>query len=108
VVCGIHRVAPREGGRHTLESTFVEHFLPLYRSIRQWQHRAKLTLELPLFPNYIFVHMDRRDRMRVLEVPGVLSIVGSGNKPAPLPNSKSNLCAPIFISDRSSRTPISS
>jgi transcription antitermination factor NusG len=42
-------------------------------------------LELPLFPNYIFVHMDRRDRMRVLEVPGVLSIVGSGSKPAPLP-----------------------
>ena len=68
-----------------LNQRSVEHFLPLYRSIRQWQHRAKLTLELPLFPNYIFVHMDRRDRMRVLEVPGVLSIVGSGNKPAPLP-----------------------
>ncbi len=68
-----------------LNQRSVEHFLPLYRSIRHWQHRAKLTLELPLFPNYIFVHINRGDRMRVLEVPGVLSIVGSGNKPAPLP-----------------------
>jgi len=68
-----------------LDHRSVDHFLPLYRSIRHWQHRAKLTLELPLFPNYIFVHIERRDRMRVLEVPGVLSIVGSGNKPAPLP-----------------------
>jgi len=43
-------------------------------------------LQLPLFPNYVFVRIDPRERVRVLEVPGVLSLVGFGRILAPLPD----------------------
>ena len=64
----------------------VEHFLPLYQTVRHWTNRRKVTLDLPLFPGYIFVRIGRLERVRTLEVPGVFSIVSSGREPAPLPD----------------------
>ncbi len=65
----------------------IEHFLPLYRSERKWRDGSKITLELPLFPCYIFVRIYRSERARVLSVPGALAIVGgTGRDPAPLPD----------------------
>ena len=64
----------------------IEYFLPLYRTLRRWKDGSRITLELPLFPNYIFVRISRRERVRVLEVPGVLSIAGCGREPVPLPD----------------------
>ncbi len=64
----------------------IEHYLPLYRAQRKWSNGLKVTLELPLFPGYIFVRIQRTERVRVLEVPGVLAVVGgTGGEPAPLP-----------------------
>ena len=63
----------------------IEYFLPLYRTLRRWKDGSRVTLELPLFPNYIFVRISRRERVRVLEVPGVLSMVGCGREPAAVP-----------------------
>ena len=40
-----------------------------------------MNLDLPLFPNYVFVRIDLRERVRVLEVPGVLSLVSFGRSP---------------------------
>ena len=54
----------------------VERFLPLYRSPRKWRNGLKVVLELPLFPGYIFVRIRRSERVKVLEVPGVVAIVG--------------------------------
>ena len=62
----------------------IETFLPLYSQVRQWTNRRRVTLQLPLFPNYVFVRIDRRDRAHVLGVQGVLSIVGRGYDPTPL------------------------
>jgi len=62
----------------------VETFLPLYRTKRQWKKRKQVTLELPLFPSYLFIRIVRQDRGQVLAVPGVLSIVGSATEPWPL------------------------
>jgi len=62
----------------------VEFYLPLYRSTRRWKNRCKVTLELPLFPSYIFAHIAIGERLRVLESPGVLSIVGSRREATPL------------------------
>jgi transcription antitermination factor NusG len=45
-----------------------------------------MNIELPLFPGYVFVRIASRERVRVLEVPGVLSLVGFGPTPAPLPD----------------------
>jgi transcription antitermination factor NusG len=76
-------------GRH--EKRVAEHmrqrqlrsFLPLYRSIHQWKDRRK-QVELALFPSYVFVHLLLKDRVRVLEIPGVVQIVSSGGRPVPL------------------------
>jgi transcription antitermination factor NusG len=67
----------------------IEHYLPLYRAQRKWSDGSKVTLDLPLFPGYIFVCIQRAQRVRVLEVPGVLAIVGgTGGEPASLPASE--------------------
>lgn len=63
----------------------IEHYLPLYRLDRKWRNGSRVTLELPLFPSYIFVHIRRSERVSVLSVPGALAVVGgAGGEPAPL------------------------
>ncbi len=66
----------------------IEHYLPLYNVRRRWKDGSLVTLDLPLFPGYLFVRIDRSERVRVLEVPGVVSMVGgTGRLPASLPES---------------------
>ncbi len=62
-------------------------FLPLYRSVRRWKDR-RMQLELPLFPGYVFVHMALRDRLQVLQLPGVVQLVSFSGKPAALPDAE--------------------
>lgn len=62
----------------------IETFLPLYQAKRQWKKRGQVLLELPLFPNYLFVRVAHHMRGSVLGVPGVLSIVGAEGEPSPL------------------------
>jgi len=65
----------------------IEHYLPLYRADRKWRDGSKVTLDLPLFPSYIFVHIKKSERVSVLSVPGALAVVGgTGGEPAPLPD----------------------
>lgn len=66
-----------------LDHLQIEHFLPCFRSLRQWKDR-RVTLEVPLFPGYVFVHLPHAERMRVLTLPNALYFVGSGNSPAVL------------------------
>lgn len=62
----------------------IENFLPLYQKQRQWKDGSKGVLELPLFLNYTFVRISRAERMAVLQVPGVMYIVGGGREPMPI------------------------
>ncbi len=65
----------------------IEHFLPVFRCQRTWNDGSKVSLELPLFPGYIFVRINRTERVRVLEVPGALDVIGgAGGLLAPLPD----------------------
>lgn len=59
----------------------IEHFLPSYRSLRHWKDR-RVTLEMPLFPGYIFVHLPFTERVKVLSLPNVVGIIGSKNAPS--------------------------
>lgn len=52
----------------------IEVFLPLHETMRQWSDRKKKVI-LPLFPGYIFVHIDERERFRTFDVAGVLKYV---------------------------------
>jgi transcription antitermination factor NusG len=63
----------------------VEHFLPLYSSVRRWKER-RVRLELPLFPGYVFVRLVLRDHLRVLQIPSVVRLVGFGGLPTALPD----------------------
>lgn len=65
----------------------VESFLPTYETVRVWKNRQRVRTALPLFPSYLFVHIDHRQRGRVLESPGVISIVGSSREHVPVPDS---------------------
>ncbi|MGH9563399.1 MAG: UpxY family transcription antiterminator [Terracidiphilus sp.] len=73
---------------HHLSQREIECFLPLYKAQRKWANGLRVTLDLPLFPGYMFVHIRRSERTRVLGVPGALSVVGgTGGEPAWLPDS---------------------
>lgn len=59
-------------------------FLPLYRSVRRWKDRRK-ELAMVLFPGYVFVQMELQNRLRVLNLPGAVRLVGFNGQPAALP-----------------------
>jgi len=67
-----------------LLSRNIECFLPLYRSVHRWKNGCKHLIELPLFPGYLFVKIGLRQKVRVLEISGVLSFVGTKVEPAAL------------------------
>lgn len=72
-----------------LRSRSVEHFLPCYQAVRQWKDR-RVTLEVPLFPGYVFVWLNLRERNQALTVPNVVSLVGARNAPAPVSDQEIN------------------
>lgn len=62
----------------------IECYLPSYRTTRHWKNRCKVELELPLFPGYVFARFQWCQRLCVLDVGGVVSIVGNGREPLSL------------------------
>ncbi len=62
----------------------IECFLPLYTSRRQWKDR-RVTLQMPLFPGYLFVHFAAEERQRVLGLPGLVRLVSVCGEPVSLP-----------------------
>jgi transcription elongation factor/antiterminator RfaH len=75
-----------------LKDREIEFFLPLYKEERKWSDR-KVEIELPLFPGYLFVRMRRtlENMYRVVEVPGVITIVGRGSSPEALEDAEIEL-----------------
>lgn len=57
-------------------------FLPTYRVARRWNNGCLAQLDLPLFPGYLFARLPLRDRLRVLQSPGVAQFVSFGGTPA--------------------------
>jgi transcription antitermination factor NusG len=68
-----------------LQARALECFLPLYRSVRRWKDR-RVTLDLPLFPGYLFVRLALRDRVRVLQIPSVVHLVSFSGQPVAVPD----------------------
>jgi transcription antitermination factor NusG len=81
--CANHekRVAAELGARD------VEHFLPLYGSMRRWKDR-RVQLQLPLFPGYVFVRIAQCQRLRVVQIPSLVRLVGFGGLPTALPDAE--------------------
>lgn len=70
-----------------LQVRAVEHFLPLYSCVRRWKDR-KVRLEMPLFPGYVLLRLALRYKLRALEIPSIVRIVGFNGRPAALPDSE--------------------
>ena len=65
----------------------LDYYLPLYRKDRRWRDGSLVTLDLPLFPSYIFVRVGPSQRLGVLQTPGVIGILnGAGKAPAQVPD----------------------
>jgi transcription antitermination factor NusG len=60
-----------------------EEFLPLYQCRHRWSDRVK-SVELPLFPGYVFCRLNAEYRLPILTIPGVLHFVGLGRIPVPI------------------------
>ncbi len=58
----------------------LEGYSPLYKARRRWSDRVR-TVELPLFPSYVFCRFDFEERIKVLSTPGVYGVVGFGGQP---------------------------
>ena len=70
--------------RDRLAKQGVERLLPTMTRLNQWKDRKK-EIEIPLFSGYCFARFSWQDRLPVLMVPGVVTIVGSGERPEPIP-----------------------
>jgi transcription antitermination factor NusG len=62
-----------------------EPYLPVYRTHHRRLERS-IESEYPLFPGYIFCRFDAKKRLPILMTSGVVSIVGFGKEPAPIPD----------------------
>lgn len=49
----------------------IEHYLPLYKTIKKWHDRKK-RVEEPLIKGYIFVYLSEKERYKTFDVPGVV------------------------------------
>ena len=61
-----------------LASRSLEHYLPLYALNSRWSDRT-VALQRPLFPGYVFTRFRAGERIAVISLPGVLSLLGDGD-----------------------------
>src|SRR4051794_15272566 len=66
-----------------LQNKGYEEYLPLYRRVSHWSDRTK-KIDLPLFPGYVFCRFNVNERLPILMIPGVNSVVGFGKNPMPI------------------------
>lgn len=67
----------------------IESFLPLIEEVHLWSDRKKRVLE-PLFRGYVFVRTDLREKIPILQTPGVVRFVGIRHVPSPIPDEQIN------------------
>jgi transcription antitermination factor NusG len=68
-----------------LTHSAVESFLPLYTSVHRWKNGVKASVQLPLFPGYVFVKTEPLDCGRLVRFPSVAAIVSSRGIPLSMP-----------------------
>ncbi len=66
-----------------MSNSNLECFLPLYQARHRWQDRNAI-VNIPLFPGYVFIRIDPRERLRIVKMSGVVDLVGVHGKPTPI------------------------
>ena len=65
----------------------IEAYLPLIKTLKQWSDRKKW-VEEPLFRSYIFVHIDKSDYFKVLNVFGIVRYITFEGKAVAIPENQ--------------------
>jgi transcription antitermination factor NusG len=58
-----------------------QYFLPVLREERKWAKRMA-SVDLPLFPGYIFCWTSRATLLPILKTPGIIDVLRAGSQPA--------------------------
>ena len=66
-----------------LEFKGYQVYVPLYRKQKRWSDRL-VQVDFPLFPGYLFCRFDSKC-LPIVTTPGVVSILGCGGRPEPIP-----------------------
>ncbi len=83
-----------------LEHDSLDYFLPLYETVHLWKNGRK-KLHWPLLPGYIFVRIPLSEKLRVLTVPGVAYLVGTGTRPVPISDGEIQMLRTAVTAQRS-------
>jgi len=83
--------------RDRLASRGIEPLLPTIAKLSQWKDRRK-EIVVPLFPGYCFVRFVWSARLVVQKTLGVVDIVGSGNRPEPIPDEEIEALKTLMVS----------
>ncbi len=74
-------------------------FSPFYRTKRRRVDRIA-EIDVPLFPGYVFCHFDSNKRLPILTTPGLVGVVGPGNRPQPVEDHEIASIRTIALSGR--------
>ncbi len=69
-----------------LKSKALEAFLPVHRCRHKWNNGTLADVELPLFPCYLFARAPVHERLRLLQLPGIVGIAASNAHPTAIPD----------------------
>jgi transcription antitermination factor NusG len=75
-------------------------FSPFYRTKRKRVDRIA-EIDVPLFPGYVFCLFDSTKRLPILTTPGIVGIVGGGNRPEPVDDAEISSIRTLALSGRS-------
>lgn len=74
-------------------------FSPFYRTKRKRVDRIA-EIDVPLFPGYVFCLFDSTKRLPILTTPGIVGIVGPGNRPEPVDDTEIASIRTLALSGR--------
>lgn len=84
----------------SLKSKHYNVFSPSYRTRRKRVDRIA-EIEVPLFPGYVFCQFDPTKRLPILSTPGVVRVVGRGNRPEPVDDTEIDSIRTVALAGRS-------
>jgi transcriptional antiterminator NusG len=75
-------------------------FAPSYRTKRKRVDR-NVEIDVALFPGYVFCQFDSNTRLPILMTPGIVRVVGRGNRPEPVDDAEIASIRTLALSGRS-------
>jgi transcriptional antiterminator NusG len=85
---------------HGLRGKGYTVFAPSYRTKRKRVDR-NIEIDVALFPGYVFCQFDSNMRLPILMTPGIVRVVGRGNRPEPVDDSEIASIRTLALSGRS-------